>query len=454
MLHRSRAIVGPLAALLAFSAGGPTVAPSVRADDQQPKQDNPATVESLREAVADLVAMLGSPRRTERRDGEQRLLELGPKALAHLPPTSQLESAAEREAVRRIRRELELRAAKDSIRASRVTFAGRVTLRDFLDEVTRRTGNEFDVQGLGEERLSTSQTVDVRSEPFWNVVDEYLPSFGVRFDDQAESEAVTLVDGAASDATVSYFESFRIKMLPLRRRPLYGDDDHDLLRASVVVHAEPRLRPLFARYRGDSLRVQTSAATALAPLSPTATLETPVSGRRIAPRWDVRVPSGDTPRTASVRGAIVLTVAAGEEVIRFPTFDQTRNVSRRRGGVVVRTQSAELGEPNDEGRGAIVRTTVSYDDGGPAFESHRTWVFYNDAKLEDARGREIAPDGPPTVQLSEDGTVAVTYTFGGLRGTAADYRFVYVAPTLVVDVPIPFARDDVPVESLPGPGRE
>ncbi|MGH7202381.1 MAG: hypothetical protein ACREJB_17380, partial [Planctomycetaceae bacterium] len=97
---------------------------------------------------------------------------------------------------------------------------------------------------------------------------------------------------------------------------------------------------------------------------------------------------------------------------------------------------------------ARVRLAVSYDAGGPAFESHRTWIYHNEAYLEDAGGESVPPAGPLRTSLEGDGAVAVEYEFRPLPSPLDQYRLVYVAPTLIVETPIAFrlsAKPQAPV---------
>jgi hypothetical protein len=88
---------------------------------------------------------------------------------------------------------------------------------------------------------------------------------------------------------------------------------------------------------------------------------------------------------------------------------------------------------------------VSYDAGGPAFESHQRWILHNEVFLEDRAGKRVNLNGgSETSLLGEQGT-GIEYHFVDLAGHLADYSFVYVAPTLIVDVPVEFEIQSVPV---------
>src|SRR5262249_18591464 len=144
------------------------------------------------------------------------------------------------------------------------------------------------------------------------------------------------------------------------------------------------------------------------------------------------------------------TSAAGHELIRFTSLDQAQqaggaNVARRRGGVTVtlnrvRMQAASSGKQN-----ADIQVTVAYDAGGPAFESHQRWILHNEVFLEDREGRRVPLNGGSETSLQGEAGTGIEYHFVELGEALADYSFVYVAPTLIVDVPIEFEIQSVPV---------
>ena len=75
-----------------------------------------STSDKLESEVARLVAQLDSNSRAERLEAEKALLAIGPDALDYLPPPAQLPTPATREAVRRLRIDLELRKVRSSVR--------------------------------------------------------------------------------------------------------------------------------------------------------------------------------------------------------------------------------------------------------------------------------------------------------------------------------------------------
>jgi hypothetical protein len=118
----------------------------------------------------------------------------------------------------------------------------------------------------------------------------------------------------------------------------------------------------------------------------------------------------------------------------------------RHGGVSVTLKRSALSAGADGKRVLSARLAVAYDAGGPEFESHRTWIYHNDVRLESPDGTIDTPDGGFDVTQQSNGGVEVEYLFSDLPDRPLrDWHLVYVAPTLLIDVPVDFAFENVPV---------
>lgn len=401
--------------------------------------------------VSRLIEELDTDTRAVRTRAERQLLELGPEVLPLLPPPERLPNVSVREAVHRVRLELEQRKARESVEPSRVTLRGERSLRDLLAAISRQTGNAIDASQVPDPRLEQLFAVDYDRATFWTVMDDLARRAELRYDAESTADALALQPrptDAPRPASVAHVGAFRVVLRSAKRRPLFGREDERLLRFRLGLRAEPRLRPLFL-----DLAMKETAATApalgtLTAFSPEARYELPLGagGGRTGLLLDYRVPA--VPAIARARLSLAMTVltAAGSEAIEFRNLAEAEGVARRRGGVTVAVQRVRVESPPDESPTLKVRVAVAYDTGGPAFESHRTWMFHNRVHVTGKDGRRIEP-GHFTTELQTDGGVVVEYDFRGLTARPEDLRFVYVAPTLLIRVPLRFDFPAVPVQT-------
>lgn len=427
-----------------------------RADDPtSPVSPVPAVSAGGAEStVAELLRQLGARSLRQRMDAERKLRELGPAVLDSLPPPDLLRDVAVRQAVARVRSQLERQAAQQSVAGSRVTLKGTFRVRDVVAGIAAQTRNAVDVAdesgethdaapGARSERRRHDEfdrelTVDWNGQLFWKVIGE-LEQLGFQAirDDDSPQLVLHAVDPPVSDAEVrrQVSQAFRISVQAPRQRSIDGSS-RAVLRIPLTLEAEPRLRPLFLRCRMNDFIV-VAGERPLAPFSPDSSIEVPLGdgGRDVKLELPF-LASAPVTGSLGLSGRVTLVTAALERDIEFPDVLQASGRTRRRGGVTVTV--AETGAvPAAVGRHAVrVAVRVGYDSGTPAFESHQTWVFHNLVYLQDQQGRRYHPAGGYRTLFHGDGTVGVEYRFQGLPEKPDGWSFVYVAPTLLIGVPL------------------
>jgi hypothetical protein len=246
-----------------------------------------------------------------------------------------------------------------------------------------------------------------------------------------------------------------------------------MLRIAWSLRAEPRLRPLFAAITGHDLHVQTTDAspvpslgatpaapqatfTEFRPISPAAKLELSMNEGQDPLRLDTDF---EFPATRTWKpkiefaGSLAVEMAAGPKRFVFDNLAVPDRPVQRAGAVAVRLIQVEIpanGKPGD-GR---VEISVVYDQRGPAFESYRTWMYHNETWLETKDGRRIRPRPLVATRQQDDGGIAVEYNFAGVTGMPADYRLVYVAPTLITAAPVQFQLRNISTTRADHPGAQ
>ena len=424
-------------------------------------------------AVRRWVVRLDADRKADRERAKEELLKLGPAALKWLPEPETFGSRATAEAIRKVRAELERQKAEESVHATRITDAGSQSVGESLLRLTKETGNVVVIDDLSKEVLS--KPIELPERPtFWDVIEttsrrhELSWTFvgspaRLRLSPMKEA---THDDSPRAVLAVTQSKAFRVALKSIRERTVVGESTGPLVRLELDVMSEPRLRPLFLKCSVADISVSGARKTKndeqrWEPYSPDAKLELTFGqgGRQMSLPLDFRRPEGDW-SSLSVSGKLRVETAASEEPLEFPVGAEARNVSRRRGGVTVKVLRWEpIGEAKE--KGLDVTALVTYDTGGPAFESHRSWMLFNVAGL--VRAGMMPDDKPPAgaaineinllkaahteSDVQPDGSIAVTYRFEKLPLPPSEYRFRYVAPTLILDVPLEFELRDVPLRS-------
>jgi hypothetical protein len=398
-----------------------------------------------RTRVRELIGQLGSDTRAARRQAERDLVSLGPAALPHLPAPELLPTVSVKQAVRRIRVTLEHQAAEQSVKSSTVTLGGDMTLAELIPQLAKQTGNTISLKKLTARQLKGSLSVHWKETPFWSAIRE-IESSGLAFRFAADSGALELRTRSDSDTASGQTiqKSFRIRAGPVVARTISSDDGQTVLNCPLSIECEPRLRPLLLRMSTNDFQLKTSDGTSIGPFNADGRIELPLGdGGREARTNLAFLSKRSVDKPVKLVGKATVLTAALEQPVVFRDLDSAAGTSRRRGGVTVTLRKLTRGRSKTDGPFAHIEIGVSYDVGANAFESHQTWVFHNRVYLESRDGDRLSADGFETL-FQGDGSVGVVYRFANLDDLR-DMKFVYMAPTLLISVPLQVEIDDLEV---------
>jgi hypothetical protein len=411
-------------------------------DDSPPR--NPDT----KSRILRLLRELDADQRSRRVHAERELLDLGPSILNDLPPPELIANPAVRASVTKIRKSLELRKATESIQPTTVTTPSGISFADFVQQIEAQTANHLDVKLLTSAQLERLVPKPFQGETFWNALDLSLGGSGVVADYNPDSTALRLVPLNQEKQTlpnplaISRTGPYRVVLESLKLRDIAGSNQKRL-RAELSVAPEPRLRALFLKFAAKDFYATTNNGQVLPSADPDAQLDLPLGEGGHYVRWnlDFLVPADFPPtelQAPRISGSATMQIAAGSEHIRIRDLTDSEGIARRRGGVTVTVLKVKVRELPPGKRDLSIQIQVAYDTGGPAFESHRTWIFHNQVYLDPLEGDPIRADGGYETNLQSNGVVGVTYRFTGVSAPLNQLQFVYVAPTLIVDSPLKF----------------
>ncbi|HEY0985085.1 MAG TPA: hypothetical protein VGE80_23325 [Schlesneria sp.] len=433
-----RACAGVMAGILCYA----TFILIVGTADAQERPTTKATVDEL-------LGRLDAPTLSERSQAERQILDLGPQVLQQLPIPELIESVSARESIRRIRLQLERRAARESSRAARVTLEGDFSLEQLLQQIQMQTGNRLTLNKSAAAVQRHNRKVVWNQVSFWEALDQLCEWEQVRWRFAEEDSAITIELPEAESTRTSVLQRsgpFRLAIDTVERRPVVGEQGQQLIRVRGQLSIEPRLRPLFLAMAAADVVATADTDRLLAAWNPDARYEHPAGdgGRQIPVQWDYSLREPLSVSELSLQGRIHCQIAASTERIVFDRTSMVKGTVRRRGGVSVRLKDVEFDSTPPAGVNAEIDIAVTYDSGGPAFESHRTWIFHNEVYLETREGVRTSFTSFETTQQS-DGAVGVTYYWTALADPRDQYRFVYEAPTLIINVPVDIDLRKIPV---------
>lgn len=400
----------------------------------------------LKQQISELIRKLDSNQRLVRQQAELQLAALGKPVLLLLPPPELVSSNSVREALNRVRLKIEQQAARDSIKASPINLTGTYSVTQILNAISEQTGNQLDVKNLPEDIRNKKIEVDFVKTSFWQAIDDLTRKLLLEYQISGSNgqlqlqpirETQPLQQKQASQ--VYYDGPFRIEVASIQRRALLGNPSHELLRVTFQIQIEPRLRPLFLSYSSSEIEARSTGSLTLPPFNPYAKYELPLGegGKNLKFTTQWIIDKQQRPKTVQIQGDLRMELAAETLPITFDDLSRSQGAIRRRGNISVELIEAEKIELAST-QNLNVRIALSYDYGGPAFESHRTWIYHNQAYLQNPQGKQYWLNGSSQTTLESAGKTSVLYQFTDLPQKQTDYQFTYLAPTLITSAPIQF----------------
>ncbi len=401
--------------------------------------------ESLQLEVRRLVRQLDAPQLTDRDEAEEKLLSLGPDIIDLLPEPTDRTSAETKQRLTRILQKLQLAAARLATKASLVTLkAQAMPLSQIIAELEKQTGNKIvdSRQRRGHPVTDPKLDVDFDKVPFFKALDEVLDKAELTVYPFEQSGAIDFVTRGETQlpraGRASYNGPFRFEATEIVAKRDLRDTSGKALRVILEVAWEPRLAPISIVQRLAKIKAIDENGNSLEVESDRGKFEiSPVEGATTAQLiLPLILPSRKVGRIAELSGQIEPTIPGKMETFRFDDLTNAKNVEQRLAGTKVTLERVRRNNQTWE-----VRIRVGFDQPGGSLQSHRGWIFRNEAYLEDADGTKIPFDGMPTTRQAAN-DVGIAYIFA-LDGPPEKHTFVYKAPGTIATSTFDYKIKDV-----------
>jgi uncharacterized membrane protein len=397
--------------------------------------------------VRRLVRQLDDAQRSTRDAAERSLIELGPPALDLLPVPGRDASAEVKVRLERVRKALEAAVAEAAAQPSRVTLHGEVALSAALADLQQQTGNRIvDFrQRFGQQPGDPKLRLDFEKTPFWTAFDSLLDQAELtvyNFSGEIGALAVVARDQNERKRAESavYQGLFRFEVLRVQAiRDLRNPANHSL-RLALEVTWEPRVSPILLQIPLAELRATDESGRPIDAGSQRASLEVLVENS--IPAAEVQLPlilpDRSVSKIATLQGQLSALLPGRVETFEFDSLPDAKNVEQTRAGVTVVVEQVRKNVDVDE-----VRLTVRFDQAGNALESHRNWIYNNEAYFVAPDGQRFEHAGLQAFRqaANEVGVAYLSDRDGGLAGC----KFVYKTPALLIQLPVEFELKDIPL---------
>jgi hypothetical protein len=409
-------------------------------------QSADAPKQSLGDQVRGLTRMLNSPLLASREEAQQKLIDLGPGVLEFLPVATERTSAEEKQRLGQIRDKLQRAQAEASMKATLVTLSGEKKLSEVFAAMQKQTGNTIADQRekLDQQAGDPMIKVDFQQLPFWQALDQVLDQTGLTVYPYVEQDAVGFENRPEGDLPrtkrqVSYSGAFRMEAMErLGKRNLRNAEDRRL-QLMLEVAWEPRLDPITIQQRLTDIQAVDDAGNAIELETTDSVLEPQILPGDLTTELliPLKLPDRGVKQIASLKGKLTAMVPGRVETFRFTDL-AARGTEQRKAGVAVILDQVRRNNEIWE-----IRVLVRFDKAAGALESHRGWVFNNEAYLETKDGQRINYDGFETTRQTEQ-DVGMAYYFDLEKGPQG-LTFVYKTPSVVTLLPVEYEIKNLPL---------
>jgi hypothetical protein len=398
--------------------------------------------------VRQLVRQLDAARLTDREAAETELLRRGPTVLGELPPVNQRTSPETAQRLARIRQKLQQAEASKAGEASTISLhADAISLSKAFAAFQEQSGNR-----IIDYRSKFSQPItdpvvraDFQKTPFWQALDALLDQASLGVYPFADQRAICIVDRTGSNAAArkgraSYAGPFRFEATRVSAGRDFRDSSGRLLRVTLETAWEPRLSPIYLQQRMADIQATDERGRTLPLADHEAQLEMPIRANQSAVEITLpfQLPPRDIQRIAALKGDLLAVMPGKIETFRFTNLGKSKNPDQR-----IAEATVTLEDVRKNATGWEVRMRVRFDHAGDALASHRTWIFSNEALLEDGSGKTIRYASYETA-LQRQNEVGIAYQVpagDSLEGAT----FLYRSPCAILSDRFSFDLSDIPL---------
>jgi hypothetical protein len=407
---------------------------STAAHAQQEQAEN-----QLQSEVVGLVRLLDDNRLEDRQNAERLLQELGPAALEFFPSITTRTPAEVKERLGRVRTALEREMATAAAEPRLVTLRGEMSLADALAALEEQTGNRV----VDKLNRSGKVKVDFDKAPYWVALDQLLDQAELTINPYGGETAALVVNSRPGEAlpragNAQYAGIFRFEAILLEARRDLRNAAVDGLRLTLSVTWEPRIQPISLLQMIEQIEAVDEHGRTLTTNSArqrlTATADSGISAVEMTIPFEL--PARDAKKIASLKGVLNAVVPGSSAVFEFDELTSARDVEQQNAAVTVVFERIRRNVDAYE-----VRVRVRFDDAGETLQSHRGWIYNNEAFIRDSRGNRIENVGL-ALTSREETEVGIAYQFILPQG-AEGCTFVYRTPATILRLPVAYELRDI-----------
>lgn len=392
-----------------------------------------------RDDVLDWIDDLDASSLARRKAAEAALIQAGAGVLEMLPESDEGISLEAAGRLRRVRKALRELAAKAESRteAVEVRLDDVSTLGEALEAISRDSGVEFEFQG----NAGTPIEPIPIALSFWHAVDYVLDQAKLDINFYGgDRETLQLIPRDAKRPSrvdsAAYAGVYRIEPTSVTARRSLVSPDLSGLNVSLEISWQPGMTPIGLTIPIRQLVGRLDEGSLLRPQASGEQIDVAATADLATSEFFVplQLPAGRPDKISSMTGIIHALLPGPTKLFEIETDSADRRVSQ--GAMTVSIEDVRPNGPLHE-----FRVGVELADAGRALESHRQWIYENEAYVEMPDGSRADHLGYEVYRSSKNG-IGIGYLFD-IGDSAEGTKLKYRSPTSVVPNEVAFVIQDI-----------
>ncbi len=396
---------------------------------------------TLKADVLEWVDELDAPALATRKEAETSLIKAGPTALEFLPESKPGFSIEASERLTRVRKTLMAMRTESEIKSESATIRldQATTLGQALEAISRDSGVEFENRADESIAFTPVET----PLPFWHALDLVLDQAGLDINfyggGRGMLQLVPRREGRPSRVdSAAYAGVYRIEPTSVTSRRSLNQPNLSGLNIGVEISWEPRVTPIGLTIPVKQLAARLDDDAVLQPQESSETIDIATNSEIAFSEFymPMQLPAGQPEKIESLSGIIRALLPGKRQTFELPLSEPS--AKRTIDAMTVQIEAVRKNGPLHE-----IRVGVELKDADRSLESHRHWVFENQAYIRTKDGSRADHLGFEVYRQTES-SVGIGYLFD-LGDSVTESTFMYESPTAVVPNEVSFVIQDIPL---------
>lgn len=406
------------------------------------------------------ISELDAPTAQARRSAEQSLIDAGPNATPFVPAVLDHLSIDAKQRLERIQTRWRSSKTQNELETTVVNLQEADTLGEALEAISAASGIEFDTKAAGP-TMDRTRKIRPPALPlgFWPAIDNVLDQTNLDINFYAGDRATLALIPRAEDRlsrsdSAAYAGIYRLEPTIVTARRVLGSPLQSGLNITMTISWQPNRTPIGLTIPIAPLQGKLDTGAKLLPQVSGESIDVATSGEiaqsqfylpmQLPPRrFEVDQQAGGAKPDASeiVRLTGEISALLPGKRRRFEMRLDEVAASQQYAAMTVSIESVRQNEPLHE-----VRVGVELDNADRSLESHRQWVYENEAYLEMPDGIRVDHLGYEVYRQTASGVgIGYLFDFGGADAPPPGAKLIYESPTSVIKNVVPFILNGIPL---------